>query len=84
MASQLSPIKTKRYRKLLNDLGWRFNRIRGDHEIWIKDGIISEIVFICNEKEVPPFIIRQNNKTLNLSTKEYLELLHRKKSKKST
>ena len=76
MAGQISPVKTNKYRKFLSSLDWKFDRIKGDHEIWIKDGASHEIVFICNEKEVPPFIIRQNNKTLGLSNSEFLSLIN--------
>ncbi|MBA7538769.1 hypothetical protein ES705_31046 [subsurface metagenome] len=72
MSRLLHPIKTSKYRKFLKNLGWEFDRIRGDHEIWEKDGVDHEIVFITNDKEVQPFILHQNNKTLKISDKEFL------------
>jgi predicted RNA binding protein YcfA (HicA-like mRNA interferase family) len=73
----LSPVKTKKYRKFLKYMGWRFNRIKGDHEIWTKNNRDDEIVFITNDKEVQPFIIRQNNKTLEISDKEFLRIIRK-------
>jgi len=62
----------------LKKLGWSYDRIKGDHEIWINDHNDDEIVFITNDKEVPPFIIRSNNKTLGISDNEFLKLLREK------
>lgn len=78
MASLIHPIKTNKYRKFLKTLGWEYNRIKGDHEIWVKDSVDNEIVFITNDKEVQSFIIRQNNKTLGISDKEFLKRIHSK------
>lgn len=75
MSNKLSPIQTAKFRKFLKKAGCTFNRIKGDHEIWTKPGITRDIVFIANEKEVPPFIIAQNLKTLNISVEEYKALL---------
>ncbi len=75
MGSKLHPVKTSKYRKILSNLDWKYDRVKGDHEIWVKEGVLFEIVFITNDKEVQPFIIRQNNKTLGLSTDEFLALL---------
>jgi len=79
MASLIHPIKTNKYKKNLKALGWKYNRIKGDHEIWVKDDVDDEIVFITNDKEVQPFIIRQNNKTLGITDKEFLKIIHSKK-----
>ena len=81
MASLIHPIKTTKYRKFLEAQGWIFNRIRGDHEIWCNDGEDKEIVFITNDKEVVPFIIKQNNKTLGITDKFFLKKIQNKKLK---
>ena len=75
MARLLHPIKTRVYRKFLKELKWNFKRIKGDHEIWYKKDVEKEVVFITNDKEVKPFIIQQNNKTLGISDKEFLKLI---------
>ncbi|MBU0765678.1 MAG: hypothetical protein KJ607_12665 [Bacteroidetes bacterium] len=81
MSKLVFPIKTSKYRKFLESKGWCFNRIRGDHEIYTKDDCDDEIVFITNDKEVQPFIIRQNNKTLGISDKDFLKIIQNKKFK---
>jgi len=73
----ISPVKTKKYRKFLKSEGWKFDRIKGDHEIWVNDFNDDELVFISNDKEVLPFIIRQNNKTLGITDKEFLRRIHK-------
>ena len=79
MASLIHPVKTNKYNKFLKALGWKYDRIWGDHEIWLKDGVDDEIVFITNDKEVQPHIIRQNNKTLGITDKKFLQIIHSKK-----
>lgn len=81
MTKKITPIQTKKYRAFLKSLGWEFARINGDHEIWLKDTDTREIVFITNDKDVSPFIIRQNNETLGITKEEFLSLI-RKKNKK--
>ncbi len=81
MASLIHPIRTPKYRKFLKALNWGYDRIKGDHEIWLNDDTDDEIVFITNDKDVDPFIIKQNNKTLGITDKEFLRIIHSKKNK---
>lgn len=81
MSSLITPIRTRKYRKFLKALGWEYDRIKGDHEIWVRDDTDDEIVFIANDKEVTPFIIRENNKTLGITDKNFVEIIQSKKFK---
>lgn len=81
MSSLITPIRTRKYRKFLKALGWEYDRIKGDHEIWVRDDTDDEIVFIANDKEVTPFIIRENNKTLGITDKKFVEIIQSKKFK---
>lgn len=81
MSSLITPIRTNKYIKFLKAQGWIYDRIQGDHEIWLKDGNDGEVVFITNDKEVKPYIIRMNNKILGITDKEFLKKIHSKKYK---
>ena len=72
---KLSPISTRKFRKFLQYVGCEYSRIEGDHEIWKRDGLKRPVTFITNEKEVPPFHIRTNLKTLEMSSDEYLKII---------
>lgn len=75
MSKKLHPVKTSVFRKFLKSQNFFFIRIKGDHEIWRKEGIIRDIVFITNEKEIPPFHIKSNLKTLDLSIEKFMEII---------
>ena len=76
MSRKLHPIKTRTFRKFLKKQNCKFVRIKGDHEIWRKQNLIRDIVFVTNEKEVPPFHIKTNLKTLNISVEEFLKIIN--------
>ena len=59
---------------IFEKVGFKFSRVKGDHMILTKEGIIRPVV-IPVAKEVPVFIIRNNMRTAGMSREEYLKLL---------
>jgi predicted RNA binding protein YcfA (HicA-like mRNA interferase family) len=74
MPPRITPIPTKRLRKLFEKAGFRCVRSEGDHHVYTKEGVIRPIV-IPDWPEVPVFIIRNNLRSAGISRDEYFELL---------
>lgn len=55
-------------------MGCRYKRTKGDHFIYDRTDLKRPIV-VPYTKEITPFIIRSNLRTLNLSVKEYLAII---------
>jgi predicted RNA binding protein YcfA (HicA-like mRNA interferase family) len=72
----LKPIHWKKFEKFLFFAGCHFEREKGDHRIYWKDGISRPIV-IPRCEELPIFIIRNNLRVLNIDSKRYLEILEK-------
>jgi len=70
----LKPIHWKRFEKFLLSVGCVFDREKGDHRIYWREGLNRPVVVPRNE-ELPIFIIRNNLRLLNIKTQEYLEIL---------
>lgn len=62
----------KEFIKFLEFIGCVFQRQKGDHLIYKRKNLLRPVV-IVNEKEISPFHIRSNLKTLGISkdNKEY-------------
>ena len=71
---QLTPIKRKKFEKFLDFVGCKLKRKRGDHFIYDRLGLDRPVV-ITADGEVPVFIIRNNLRTLKISSEEYIEIL---------
>lgn len=71
---RLTPISWKKFEKFLLYAGCRYSRRKGDHRIYDREGLKRPVV-IPEEKILPVFIIRNNLRVLNISVKEYLEIL---------
>jgi predicted RNA binding protein YcfA (HicA-like mRNA interferase family) len=72
--TKLSPVSWKRFEKFLFFIGCYFEREKGDHRIYWREGLIRPVV-IPKEKNLPIFIIRNNLRTLDITIEEYLEIL---------
>ena len=64
----------KKFEKFLLYVGCVFKRQKGDHRIYWRVGLNRPIV-LPMYKNLPIFIIRNNLRTLNITTEEYLEIL---------
>lgn len=71
----ISPVKLRIYRKFLKKMECSFYSNKGDHEIWGKNNLNRPITFQTKSKEVPPFIIRSNNKTLGIDDNRFLDII---------
>jgi predicted RNA binding protein YcfA (HicA-like mRNA interferase family) len=71
--SGLSSTNWKDFEKFLTFVGCHFVREKGDHRIWIRDGLKRPVVF-PKDSDIPVFIIRNNLRVLDVSVPEYLEI----------
>jgi len=71
---RLLPLPWKKFEKFVLFIGCYFVRESGDHRIYWRKGLKRPVVF-PKDKEIPVFVIRNNLRTLGISTKEYLEIL---------
>jgi len=74
--AHLTPIHWKKFEKFLLFIGCRFEREKGDHRIYWREGLKRPVV-ISRDEELPVFIIRNNLRILGIDFEEYLEILKR-------
>lgn len=72
--ARITPIPRRKFEKFLVHVGCFYKRTKGDHLIYDRAGLKRPVVF-PKDKEVTPFIVRNNLKTLGLTPEEYLEIL---------
>lgn len=70
-----SNISLARFRKILVALGLTQVRTKGGHEMWIKDGMLRNVVLQTHIDPVPEDIIKNNLRTIGVSVEEFDELL---------
>ena len=71
---RLAPTSWKKFEKFVLFVGCHFERKKGDHRIYWREGLKRPIVF-PEDKELPIFVIRNNLRILGISVEEYLEIL---------
>jgi predicted RNA binding protein YcfA (HicA-like mRNA interferase family) len=74
---KISPIDWKDLAKFFESEGWVLNRIKGDHLVYIKEGLFRPVV-IPKHKEIAVFIIVNNLNTAKISRDTFLQWLKRK------
>ncbi len=74
--THLTPIHWRKFEKFLLFVGCRFEREKGDHRIYWREGLRRPVV-IPRDKELPVFIIRNNLRILGIDSEGYLEILKR-------
>jgi predicted RNA binding protein YcfA (HicA-like mRNA interferase family) len=70
-------IKRKDFVKVLEYLGLKLDRVKGDHSIYKKEGLLRPVV-IAKHKDIPLMHIQTNLKTLGISLTEFYEILNHK------
>jgi predicted RNA binding protein YcfA (HicA-like mRNA interferase family) len=70
----ITPIPSRRLRRIFEKAGFTCVRIEGDHYVYTKEGIKRPIV-IPEWPEVPVFIIKNNLRSAGISREEYFNLL---------
>lgn len=58
----------------MSAVGCRFERERGDHRVYWRDGLRRPVV-IPQDVAIPVFIVRNNLRILGISIKDYLDIL---------
>ena len=71
---RLTPISSRKLRRVFELAGFTCVRSEGDHFVYTKLGSLRPVV-IPDYNEVPVFIIRNNLRTAGLSREEYFRLL---------
>jgi predicted RNA binding protein YcfA (HicA-like mRNA interferase family) len=74
--AHLTLINWKKFEKFLLFIGCHFEREKGDHRIYWREGLKRPVV-IPRKGELPIFIIRNNLRILGVNPEEYLEILKR-------
>lgn len=73
---RVTPVHWRRFEKFLLYVGCTFVREKGDHRIYMRDGL-SRPVVVPRDTQLPIFIIRNNLRVLGISTDDYLQILER-------
>jgi len=63
------PLPTKCWEKFLLSLGFKPNRIKGSHHLWVKPGYRTIPVW-GDEKEIPAFHLKTSCRTLGKNVKD--------------
>ncbi|MDZ4706928.1 MAG: hypothetical protein SH818_00885 [Saprospiraceae bacterium] len=77
MSSVLGPVKLSVWRAFLQSKGCEQIASK-QHEKWQKTGLKRPVIFPThnqNKKEIHPFLIRINLRTLEVSVEEFLEFI---------
>ena len=72
--SGLTPIHWKKFEKFLLYVGCEFKREKGDHRIYVRNGLARPLV-IPRDSQLPVFIIRNNLRVLGLEVGDYLRIM---------
>jgi len=78
MTQKLSNIPLKKYRKFLENIGCKYNRVKGGHEHWSRADLTRPITLQTHVDIVPEFIIKQHLRYLNMTKKDFLVLISEK------
>lgn len=77
---KLSNISIRDYRKFLERIGYEKIRTKGSHESWGKKGHGRRPIILSSHVDpVGEDIIRENNETLGLTRKQFIELFYKRK-----
>ena len=72
----MKTISWKEFEKFLLFVGCSYKRQKGDHRIYWREGLKRPIV-LPMYKSLPPFVVKNNLRTLNISNEQYIEILKR-------
>lgn len=73
---EFGSVDWKLFEKFLLENGCILKRIKGDHRIYIKQGLKRPII-LPQYNPLPPFIILNNLRTIGLSKEAFLKFLGR-------
>lgn len=72
---RLTQIKRSVFEKFLVYVGCIYDRQEGDHKIYKRSDLKRPVV-IPIHKEIPAFVVRNNLRTLGMSTSRFLSILN--------
>jgi predicted RNA binding protein YcfA (HicA-like mRNA interferase family) len=73
---RIAPISYTKLCKVFEKEGFKFLRQKGDHLVYVKEGM-SRPVVIPRHENIPVFIIKNNLRDGRISRERYLELLEK-------
>ncbi|NDV69252.1 type II toxin-antitoxin system HicA family toxin [Dysgonomonas sp. 25] len=72
---KLKNVKLADYREFLSKCGCKHIRTEGGHEIWSRNDLTRPITFQTHIEPVPEFIIKNALRQLNLTKKDFFNIL---------
>jgi len=84
MAKKLQNISIREFKLFLLFHGLNHIRTSSGHEVWSRQNLLRPVIFQIHIDLIPPFIIKNNLRTMNLKFKDLLDYLENKKTKPST
>jgi len=72
---KLTTVHWKKFEKFLFYVGCTFDRTKGDHCIYVRDGLRRPIV-VKMIMDLPVYIIKNNLRELDVSHNEYLDIIN--------
>lgn len=64
------PLPTKCWEAFLKEKGYKYNRTKASHDIWIKPGSARSIPVWGNEKQIPALHLKTSCRTIGCSLDE--------------
>lgn len=76
--TRLAPVHYRKFERFLLSVGCRFVRQKGDHRIYVKEGLPRPLVVPAVKYKYQFFIIRNNLRLLNISIEEYCSFMSKR------
>ena len=76
---KISNIPLRKYKRFLIEMGLTHERTKGGHESWHKEGLGRNVTLPSHIDTVKPSVIEENNETLGLTKKQFIELFYKLK-----
>lgn len=73
---KITPIRWRKFEKFLFHVGCEFvEQARSSHRKYRKKGLLRPIIIPVHTKDIQPFLIQSNLKTLGITREQYLEII---------
>ena len=73
---KISPVDWKLFEKFLLYIGCEFDRQKGSHRVYKKDGLKRPIIIPVHQKQkLPVFIIKNSLRLLDIDNETYIQIL---------
>jgi len=71
----IGKVTWKRFEKFLLEVGCEFKSQHSSHRKYKKAGLLRPVIIPTNKKELPPFIISTNLRTLGISKEQFIKII---------